>query len=348
MRVFDQSWDLIKATVDEAAYARFKQLMSRHGGFPGSNEGLYRELDDGTYVDRNDGEMYAPVLDEDGYVDFDYHFTEGEPLGRVPVDIGRGYEHVVHSIPDQDQYRPSQYVAKVPIPKSGQPMHVRRQEEYSAPEGITRAPIEAFWSKVMGNSEPIVPYSVFSSGDTLDLVQRDLRHYSPYVKPMDQRMGHILDLRDTPYDDDDFISMWDDWNAETWDMSRQDLADQEIIGYSDAEGADYGDLSDEQIGADGHRLGTGNVDVDGLIYDYVSQRPFQNDERKMLTQDRIDRILEDTIHEQKRVPKRYRQYSPNLDQTIRQLISELEESSKKGRMIGSSISFRDARHDVEL
>jgi hypothetical protein len=345
--VFDQSWDLIKATVDEAAYARFKQLMSRHGGFPGSNEGLYRELEDGRYVDRNDGEMYAPILDDEGYVDYDYHPTEGEPLGKVPVDIGRGYEHIVYSIPALDQYRPSQYVAKVPIPKSGQPDHVRRQKEYSAPEGITRAPIEAFWSKVMGNSEPIVPYSVFSSGDTLDLVQRDLRHYSPFVKPMDQRMGHILDLRDTPYDDEDFISMFDDWSP-TRSMTQQGLADQEIRGYDDEDYHQQGDLSDEQIGEEGHRLGSGNVDVDGLIYDYASLRPFQNDERKLLTQDRIDRILEDTIREQKRVPKRYRQYSPDLDQNIRQLISELQESSKKGRMIGSSISFRDARHDVEL
>ena len=340
MTLFERSWALLKATVDEAAYARFKQLMDRHGGFPGSNEGLYRELDDGRYVDRNDGEMYGPMDDED------YHFTEGEPLGKVPVDIGRGYEHIVHSIPDQDDRMPSQYVAKVPIPKSDQPDHVRRQEEYEAPEGITRAPIEAFWSKVMGNSEPIVPYSVFSSGDTLDLVQRDLRHYSPYVKPMDNRMAYALDLKDTPFDSDDFESMLD--FAAKIDDDSPDVLDHEIIGY---DGDDYPqhDISDEQIGPDGyHRLAVGNVDMDGSIYDYVSQRPFQNDERKLLTQDRIDRILEDTIREQKRVPKRYRQYSHDLDQNIRQLISELQESSKKGRMIGSSISFRDARHDVEL
>ena len=333
--MFEQAWALLKATQDEAAYARFKQLMDRHGGFPGENEGLYRHLDDGRYVDRNDGEMYGHMDDED------YHFTEGEPLGKVPVDIGRGYEHIVHSIPDQDPYRASQYVAKVPIPKADQPEHVRRQAEYASPEGITRAPIEAFWSKVMGNSEPIVPYSAFSSGDTLDLVQRDLRHYSPYVKPMDNRMAYALDLKDTPFDSEDFESLLDDDDYTA-------ALDHEIIGYEDEDFFQQGDLSDEQIGPDAHRLGSGNVDVDGSIYDYASQRPFRSDERKLLSQDRIDRILEDTIREQQRAPNRYRQYYPDFDRSIRQLISELEESSKKGRMIGSEVSFADARHDVEL
>jgi len=68
----------------------------------------------------------------------------------------------------------------------------------------------------------------------------------------------------------------------------------------------------------------------------------------MIPKEQIDRILQDAIHEQKNVPKRYSGYQSDLDQTIRQLISELEESSKKGRFTGSSISFPEIRRDMDL
>ena len=315
--------DIEKASWDEQAYNNFKRLMGKHGELTGFDEGGFRMLDEGGAVDLSDGMRYR----------FDDELEEDIPMGEVPVEIGRGIEHQVYSIP-QTERREGAYVAKVPLPRFDRPDRVNRNEVYDGPEGVTRSPIEAYWSKVLGRSQPVLPYSLFNSKGSLDLVQRDMREYNPYIEPMTLQMAHLLGLEDVPSDAEDFLGEYDEVLEDTGEPPKLDTFGG-LIGYGD-------DAGDDDPYA-------GNVSEEGLIFDYGSKTPFVDDTRGgMVPKEQIDRILQDAIHEQKNVPKRYSGYQSDLDQTIRQLISELEESSKKGRFTGSSISFPEIRRDMDL
>mgnify|MGYP004002977171 CR=1 FL=1 len=47
------------------------------------------------------------------------------------------------------------------------------------------------------------------------------------------------------------------------------------------------------------------------------------------------------------IPKRYPQYTPDISRDVRQIISELDDSRKKKRLLGSSIDFPNSRFEVE-
>jgi len=316
--------DIEKASFDEQAYNNFKRLMAKNPDVEdGFEEGGVRLLDNGDFVDLSDGSRYR----------YNEETEDEEYMGKVPVEIGRGIEHKVYSIP-QTQMREGAYVAKVPLSRDGRPDRVNRNEVYDGPEGVTRSPIEAYWSKVLGRSQPVLPYSLFNSKGSLDLVQRDMREYNPYIEPMSLQMAHLLGLEDVPSDAEDFLEEYDEVLEDTGEPPKLDTFGG-LVGYGDS----FGDELNDRY--------AGNVSEEGLIFDYGSKTPFVEDTRGgMIPKEQIERILQDAIHEQKNVPKRYFGYQSDLDQTIRQLISELEESSKKGRFIGSSISFPEIRRDM--
>lgn len=320
--------DIEKASFDEQAYNNFKRLMAKNPDVEeGFEEGGLRLLDNGDFVDLSDGSRYR----------YDEETEDEEYIGKVPVEIGRGIEHQVYSIP-QTQMREGAYVAKIPLPRFDRPDRVNRNEVYDGPEGVTRSPIEAYWSKVLGRSQPVLPYSLFNSKGSLDLVQRDMRAYNPYIEPMSLQMAHLLGLEDVPSDAEDFLGEYDEVLEDTGEPPTLDTFGG-LVGYGNDGGrlSSYGDPY------------AGNVSEEGLIFDYGSKTPFVEDTRGgMIPKEQIERILQDAIHEQKNVPKRYSGYQSDLDQTIRQLISELEESSKKGRFTGSSISFPEIRRDMDL
>lgn len=318
-----------KALRDEDAYNAFKQ--SYNSMFDdGYEEGGMKFLDDGTMIDISTGERYS----------HDDDTGEQELLDEVPTKIGAGLEHDVYSVPDHN------FVTKIPKSRDSYPDRMKRQGEntYDGPEGVTRSPLEAFWSQVLGQNQPVTPYSLFRTGHrqnpSLDLVQRDLRSMGNNLDPMTQQLAVLLNMKDLGIDEEEILGELeqfrqdegrlptsDDWGGVQGDCS---------LGFGQISGGVFG------------MLPAGNVTEDGSIYDYASEKPFIGDEHGgIVPQAKIDEILRDAIHQQGKVPKRYQKYDPSLNQDIRQLISELGESSKKGRFVDSSLSFPDNRWNVE-
>lgn len=315
-----------KALRDEDAYNAFKH--SYNSMFDGGYEDAgMRFLDDGTIVDLSTGDRYR----------YDEETGEDELLDEVPTKIGAGVEHDVYSVPGHN------FVTKIPKSRGSYPDRMKRSGEntYDGPEGVTRSPLEAFWSQVLGQSQPVTPYSLFRTGHrqnpSLDLVQRDLRSMGNNLDPMTQQLAVMLNMKDLGIDEEEMLGELEQFRQ---DEGRLPTSDD----WGGVIGEDLGDMSGGVFGM----LPAGNVTEDGSIYDYASEKPFIGDEHGgIVPQAKIDEILRDAIHQQGKVPKRYHQYDPSITQDIRQLISELEESSKKGRFIDSSLSFPDTRWNVE-
>ena len=315
-----------KALRDEDAYNAFRQSYNSMFDDGYEDAGM-RFLDDGTIVDLSTGDRYR----------YDEETGEEELLDEVPTKIGAGIEHDVYSVPDHN------FVTKIPKSRDSYPDRMKRSGEntYNGPEGVTRSPLEAFWSQVLGQNQPVTPYSLFQSKHnqkpSLDLVQRDLRSMGNNLDPMTQQLAVLLNMKDLGIDEEDILGELEQFRQ---DEGRLPTSDD----WGGVQGEDLGDMSGGVFGM----LPAGNVTEDGSIYDYASEKPFIGDEHGgIVPQAKIDEILRDAIHQQGKVPKRYQKYDPSLNQDIRQLISELGESSKKGRFIDSSISFPDTRWNVE-
>lgn len=200
-----------------------------------------------------------------------------------------------------------------------------------------RAPLEAWWSRVLSRQYPVNPYSVFASRHPLDqdyslnmvspyIDRRDAHHYAYGKTPMNAIHEYLFDMRDIG-------TQWDDL--------------QYAIEGAEAEG----DLDTIRSFAEDYPLtgdfeDAGNI-IGDMVVDYVSNKPFVEDTHGgLLTQQEIDGLLAAALHEQQNVPKRYRKFGGKIDERIQTVIDELVESQKQGRLVGSSINFADDRNAV--
>ena len=346
MTAFDRAWDLIvKATFDEEAYNDFMrnygQLMQGRGGLfasvpdavrgqdPFADEGMeggWKSLLDGDiWYNPSTGEAFAQkyLEDEDEYE---------ETQLRIPTPVGAGLEGKVFRIPGTN------FVTKIPMPSMSP--HVRGISE-GAVDKVMRAPIEAYWSKVLSHQYPVNPYSVFASRHPLDqdklslnIVQELVDDYHPRLDDENFNMNaihqHLFDMKDigSNFDDMDYharIYVPDEETPPSSDL-RTMAEDYPIYGDTDMRGNVYGNI----------------------ILDYLSNTPFIEDEYGgLLPQEEIDRLLEAAIYEQERLPKRYRRFGGDIDSRVQRIIDELRESQEQGRLIGSDIDFADDRFAVQ-
>tara|TARA_Y100001938_G_C8070224_1_gene422621 strand:- start:223 stop:1272 length:1050 start_codon:yes stop_codon:yes gene_type:complete len=340
MTAFDTAWDLIvKATFDEEAYNDF---MRNYGHMMQGRGGLFASVPDAVrgqdpYADADEEWKFLEDLDiwynpstgeafQQKYLEDEDEYEETQL--RIPTPVGAGLEGKVFRIPGTN------FVTKIPM-RSMAP-EVRGISE-GAVDKVMRAPIEAYWSKVLSHQYPVNPYSVFASRHPLDqdklslnMVQELVDDYHPRLDNENFRNMNAIHQR--LFDMKDIGSSFDDMDYEMGDEtpSSSDLRtmaeDYPIYGDTDMKGNVYGNI----------------------ILDYLSNTPFIEDEYGgLLPQEEIDRLLEAAIYEQERLPKRYRRFGGDIDSRVQRIIDELRESQEQGRLIGSDIDFADDRFAVQ-
>jgi len=354
---------LIKATADEAAYKEFRErlTMSPFNRFD-FNAALEQFGEGGFYLDENTNNFF----DKEGQ-QYGFDEDEGEyqlPLGPIPTPLGQGLEARVFNIPTHDM------VAKVPKDSDrgqrsalqntitrhpfnliGGNNNFMNSHLMSAPDNVMRSPLEAWWSKVLGDftDGDISPYSVFNTkyGDTssLDLVQEKSPTFQEALEwgiADEARLGgiaaHLFGLKDINVDEDDMVEYLDGLRDEDIDWEIIDAAGGDMDEARQMAANEYG--NPQPFYEEG-----GNVGADGRIIDYVSESPFIDDERGLYGQEEIARLLASA--KRTPIPKRYPQYTPDISRDVRQIISELDDSRKKKRLLGSSIDFPNSRFEVE-
>jgi hypothetical protein len=343
MTAFDRAL-FLKATADEEAYNAFMRaygdmMRGRSGLFAtvpdakrgqdpyGQEKDEWKYLEDmGIWYNSETGEAFKETYLED---EDEYDQTQID----IPTPVGAGLEGKVFRIPQ------TEFVAKIPMPRMSS--RVRGMAEGSW-DKVMRAPLEAWWSRVLSRQYPVNPYSVFASRHPLDQeyslnmvaphidrheAQSGMGSYYAYGKtPMNAIHEHLFDMRDIG-------TQWDDLQYE--------------IEGAEAEG----DLDAIRSLAEHYPL-TGDPDIPSnimgdVVIDYLSNKPFVEDTHGgLLSQQEIDGLLAAALHEQQNVPKRYRKFGGKIDERIQTIIDELVESQKQGRLVGSSINFADDRNAV--
>lgn len=325
---------ILKATRDEEAYNAFMRAYgdmmgwmfssvpdAERGGIqrPSNNDDWQHLEEVGIMYNTKTGEAFEETYDED---EDDYIQT---PID-IPMPVGAGLEGKVFATPEHD------YVVKIPMLNQNQ--HVRNMAEGMRPR-MMRSPLEAWWSKVLSHQYPVNPYSLFTSRHPLSKDKFSLNLVSPYVDQYHSMYGgdYMNAIHEHLFALQDVAPMWEDLQYE--------LGDEKHTPEQIRESAEDYVLYEDPWDALGGNM-YGNV-----VLDYLSDTPFIEDEHGgLLRQEEIDKLLEAALYEQQRVPKRYRQFGGNIDSRIQTIIDELIESQKQGRLVGSSINFRDDRYDV--
>tara|TARA_Y100000361_G_scaffold153716_1_gene176330 strand:+ start:1787 stop:2884 length:1098 start_codon:yes stop_codon:yes gene_type:complete len=356
MTAFDQAWDLIvKATFDEEAYNDF---MRNYGHMMRGRGGLFASVPDavrgGDPFDRlipnADADEEWKFLED---LDIWYNPSTGEAFQqkylededeyeetqlRIPTPVGAGLEGKVFRIPGTN------FVTKIPM--SSMAPEVRGISE-GAVDKVMRAPIEAYWSKVLSHQYPVNPYSVFASRHPLDqdklslnMVQELVDDYHPRLddenfRNMNAIHQRLFDMKDVGDIFEDFMYDVDPTVYELEEMGKEQPSTSDLRTMAE----DYPIYGDTDL--------RGNV-YGNIILDYLSNTPFIEDEYGgLLPQEEIDKLLEAAIYEQERLPKRYRRFGGDIDSRVQRIIDELRESQEQGRLIGSDIDFADDRFAVQ-